>query len=68
MQPRGGSALTSRNRILGELVRLSGDRRAATAVEYAMIASGVAGVIAATFFTLGGDVNSLYTSVSELFQ
>ena len=50
-----------------EVARLCGNESAATAVEYAMIASGVAGVLAVTVYTLGGGVNGLYTSISGLF-
>jgi pilus assembly protein Flp/PilA len=46
------------------LVRLVRDERAATAIEYAMIASGVSIAIAATVFGLGSKVNGLFTSVS----
>lgn len=40
------------------------DEKAATAVEYAMIASGIALAIAATVMTLGTRVSGLYESVS----
>jgi pilus assembly protein Flp/PilA len=35
----------------------------ATAIEYAMIASGIAVAIAATIVTLGSSVTSMYSSV-----
>ncbi len=42
------------------------DDRAATAVEYAMIAAGIAAAIAATVFTLGTGVkNQLYQKISD---
>ncbi len=40
----------------------------ATAIEYAMIAGGIAVAIAATLTTLGGRVNALYTSVAAIFN
>ncbi len=40
------------------------DERGATAIEYAMIASGIAVAIATTIVTLGSTVNGLYTSVA----
>jgi Flp pilus assembly pilin Flp len=50
-----------------QLARLYSNDSAATAIEYAMIASAVGGVLAATVFSLGGTVNNLYTLVSGLF-
>jgi len=40
------------------------DERGATAIEYAMIASGVSIVIVATIVGLGANVKSLYTTVA----
>jgi pilus assembly protein Flp/PilA len=40
----------------------------ATAIEYAILASGVAVAIAAVITTLGGQVNALYTAVSNMFS
>ena len=40
------------------------DERGATAIEYAMIASGVSIVIVATIVGLGANVKGLYTSVA----
>jgi pilus assembly protein Flp/PilA len=37
----------------------------ATAIEYALIASGIAVAIAATLSTLGGKVNVMWTSVAN---
>jgi pilus assembly protein Flp/PilA len=48
---------------------LLADERAATAIEYAMIAAGVGAAIAATVFSLGTAVKqSLYDKVSDAFQ
>lgn len=42
------------------------DERAATAIEYAMIAAGIAAAIAATVFTLGTGVKTqLYQKISD---
>jgi len=37
----------------------------ATAIEYALIASGIAGAIIVAIATLGGSVNTMWTSVSN---
>ncbi|MGC1466497.1 MAG: Flp family type IVb pilin [Pseudolabrys sp.] len=42
-----------------------GDENGATAIEYAMIASGVAGAIIAVVFSLGTSVKAMFTSVSS---
>jgi len=44
------------------------DERGATAIEYAMIASGIAVAIATTIVTLGSTVNGLYTSVATAMK
>jgi pilus assembly protein Flp/PilA len=38
-----------------------------TAIEYALIASGIAGVLIATITTLGGTVTDLWTAVAGMF-
>jgi pilus assembly protein Flp/PilA len=48
-----------------QLRRFLSAQEGATAIEYAMIASGIAGAIAATITTLGGSVNNMWTSVSN---
>jgi len=45
------------------ILRFMRDDRGATAIEYAMIASGIAVAIAATIVTLGSSVNGMYSSV-----
>jgi pilus assembly protein Flp/PilA len=40
------------------------DESGATAIEYALIASGVAGAIIATVMALGSSLQSMYQSVS----
>jgi pilus assembly protein Flp/PilA len=39
-----------------------------TAIEYAIIASGVAGVLIATVTTLGGSVSALFTSLTAVLH
>jgi len=46
------------------MVRFINDEGGATAIEYAMIASGVGVVIAASVVSLGSNVKGLFTSVS----
>jgi pilus assembly protein Flp/PilA len=43
------------------------DKRGATAIEYAIIAGGVAAVIAGTIAVLGGKVTALWTAVKAAF-
>jgi pilus assembly protein Flp/PilA len=40
----------------------------ATAIEYALIASGIAGAIIAVVTTLGGSMNTMWTHVSNIFN
>jgi pilus assembly protein Flp/PilA len=47
--------------------RLRRSRRGATAIEYALIAGGIAVAIAAILMTLGGTLNTLFTTVNALF-
>jgi pilus assembly protein Flp/PilA len=46
------------------LRRFVRDERGATAIEYALIASGVSIVIAATIIALGASVKGFYTTVA----
>ncbi len=43
------------------------DDRGATAVEYALFAASIAGVIVAIVFSLGGSVNSLFVKANTEF-
>jgi len=52
----------------GLLRRFARDEAAATAIEYALIASGISIVIAATVFSLGNVVKGQYTSVSTALK
>ena len=50
------------------LRRFATDTSAATAIEYAMIASGVGAFLASTIYVLGGSVKGMLTTLSNLFQ
>jgi pilus assembly protein Flp/PilA len=47
--------------------RFAADARGATAIEYALIASGVALAIAVTVMSLGSAVTGLYARVAAIF-
>lgn len=44
------------------------DEGGATAIEYALIAAGIAGAIVLAVTTLGGNVNAMWTQVSTALQ
>ena len=50
-----------------QLKRFCADESGATAIEYAMLASGVGVAISAAVYTLGDRVKDLFTNVSGLF-
>jgi pilus assembly protein Flp/PilA len=50
-----------------QLRRFYADESGTTAIEYAMIGSGLAVVISAAVYGLGGKVKTLFTNVSALF-
>jgi pilus assembly protein Flp/PilA len=54
--------------ISATLSRFLRDEGGATAIEYAIIASGVAVAIAASVTSLGSSVNGLFTSVSTALK
>ena len=47
--------------------RLAKDQEGATAIEYALIASGIGAAVAATVWSLGTSTANLYQSVANLF-
>jgi len=47
--------------------RFFADESGATAIEYAMIASGVGAFVAGSVYSLGGKVKGLFSSLSDLF-
>jgi pilus assembly protein Flp/PilA len=44
--------------------RMAKDQEGATAIEYALIACGVAGALVAAITTLGGSVSGMWTTIS----
>jgi Flp pilus assembly pilin Flp len=48
--------------------RFVADENAATAIEYALIASGVADAFVAVAGTVGGNVKAMWTLVSSAFH
>ena len=55
----------TRSLTIRSLREFLGDDRGATAIEYALIASGIAGAIIAVVMSVGTSVNGMYTSVSN---
>ena len=47
--------------------RVMRDEAGATAIEYALIASGVGAAVAATVYSLGSTTQGLYAHISALF-
>jgi pilus assembly protein Flp/PilA len=60
---------SSTRELMGVCVRrFVRDESGATAIEYAMIASGIAVAIATTIASLGSSVKGLYSSVATAMQ
>jgi pilus assembly protein Flp/PilA len=57
-----------RSTITAPVLRFMRDESGATAIEYAMIASGVAVAIAAAVTSLGSSVKGLFTSVATAMK
>jgi pilus assembly protein Flp/PilA len=57
-----------RRSIIPPLARFLCDDSGATAIEYAMIASGIAVAIAATVVSLGSNVQGLYSNVASAMK
>jgi pilus assembly protein Flp/PilA len=55
----------TRSLTIRSLRKFLSDDRGATAIEYALIASGIAGAIIAVVMSVGTSVNGMYTSVSN---
>jgi pilus assembly protein Flp/PilA len=47
--------------------RLASDETGATAIEYALIASGVGAAVAATVYNLGSTTQGLYSHLASMF-
>jgi pilus assembly protein Flp/PilA len=58
----------SNREIFVPVSRFLNDESGATAIEYALIASGIAVAIATTVVSLGSSVKGLYTSVSTAMK
>ena len=59
---------TRARRVKGMAGRLAGDQRGTPAIEYALIASAIAALIAATVYVLGGEtVRGLYDQIASIF-
>ena len=54
--------------VVPAVIRFLRDESGATAIEYAVIASGVAVAIASTIVSLGSSVKGLFTSVSSAMK
>ena len=54
--------------IVAPLRRFMRDESGATAIEYALIASGISVAIAATVISLGTNVTSFYTNVATALK
>jgi pilus assembly protein Flp/PilA len=54
--------------IIAKLRRFLRNEDGATAIEYALLASGVAGVIVAVVTAMGTSVQGMYQSVSDGFR
>ena len=54
-------------RLRANILSLTRDESGATAIEYAIIAGGIAGAIIITVSAVGGKVLNLFTSVSNAF-
>ena len=52
---------------IDSLRRFTSAPEGATAIEYALIACGVAGAIVAIVTTLGGSVSGMYTTIANAF-
>ena len=47
--------------------RMATDEHGATAIEYALVASGIGAAVAATVWSLGTTTNAFYASLANLF-
>jgi pilus assembly protein Flp/PilA len=57
-----------RRSIFAGVRRFLRHRRGATAIEYALIAGGIAAVLVGAIATLGGKVEALWTAVKAAFN
>jgi pilus assembly protein Flp/PilA len=67
--PEGSKTVPKREQtIIPVVLRFLRDDGGATAIEYAMIASGIAVAIATTIVTLGSSVQGLFSSVATAMK
>lgn len=55
-------------KLVQTLSMLAADRRGATAIEYGLIAAGIAIAIVTILGTVGGDLNNLFNDISSGLQ
>lgn len=55
-------------KLLSKLQALIADKKGATAIEYGLIAAGIAVGISVVVFTFGGDLAQLFTDMSTQLQ
>jgi pilus assembly protein Flp/PilA len=65
--PRKWRKSTLRLHLLVQRRRMAKDQDGATAIEYALIASGVGAAVAATVWSLGTTTAGLYQSLANMF-
>lgn len=58
----------SRSSMMRNLQKLLADDDGTTAIEYAILAAGIAGVLVAVVMSVGTSLNTMYTSVSNGFN
>jgi Flp pilus assembly pilin Flp len=61
------SSIVASRRLRIEALRFLSDTRGATAIEYALLASGIGALLAATFVATGGTLRDLYQRVADAY-
>ncbi len=59
------SLLDAKTSVSAQLRKLAAEESGATAIEYGLIAAGIAVAIIGIVFTLGNDIVALYESIDE---
>ena len=59
-----GKVLSKMNKFVAMLQSFAADKKGATAIEYGLIAAGIAVGISAVVFTFGDDLAGLFTDMS----
>jgi len=59
--------MTRSKTLVQHLKRFGGDQSGATAIEYAVIASGVGVFVAASVVAVGGGVKNFFTTLTGMF-